>query len=331
MTKVFLRKYVCWGAVLSACWTGVSGAESPKSDISTSLAPLAMSNITSAKVPVITPVAIEDAQTMQVGALYQYKHKNGSVTLTNRPQKYEHRVEYTQVHIEYQRVAVPKKYIQYTDPSQYTSDEIFNLVQRYSAMYGLEPNLVLAVIKCESNGNPRAVSKVGAKGLMQLMPATAAEMGVTKIFDPAQNIAGGTQYLYKMLELFDGNVKYALAGYNAGPENVKKYKGIPPFAETQNYVRVVLQRYNEFSKGGQATIARNLTYDTSSAIVTAKLDDKQMVPVVKPTGKYMIHFHSGLSQPADLVEDKDPYYYIQVGRRTYPVRKQLVKMVEELS
>ena len=107
--------------------------------------------------------------------------------------------------------------------------------------------LVSAVIKAESDFNPTVVSHKGAQGLMQLMPSTARRFGVRNAFNPVDNIRGGTRYLRVLLDMFDGRVELALAAYNAGEGNVKKYDGIPPFRETQNYVRKItgyLERVN---------------------------------------------------------------------------------------
>lgn len=114
-----------------------------------------------------------------------------------------------------------------------------DLVQKYAVQHGLASALVRAVIKTESDGNPRCVSRAGAMGLMQLMPANVQEAGISDPFDPEQNIAAGTQQLAGLMKQYNGNLDLTLAGYNAGPGNVKKYGGVPPFTETQNYIRKV--------------------------------------------------------------------------------------------
>ncbi|HEX2958130.1 MAG TPA: transglycosylase SLT domain-containing protein [Chitinispirillaceae bacterium] len=119
-----------------------------------------------------------------------------------------------------------------------------SLIENASKMFNIDSDLIKAVIAKESSGNQNAVSPAGAKGLMQLMDSTALELGVTNSFSPEENIAGGTKYLAEMLKKFKGNVALALASYNAGPSAVEKYNGVPPYRETQDYVRDVL-RYKQ--------------------------------------------------------------------------------------
>lgn len=129
-------------------------------------------------------------------------------------------------------------------------EDIENLINKYAQKNNLDPDFIKAVVKQESGFNPDAKSKCGAMGLMQLMPQTAKGLGVIDAFDPEQNIDGGTRYLKSMMNRFNNDPKLALAAYNAGPAAIQKYGDIPPYRETQNYVKNILSSY-EAMKGGK--------------------------------------------------------------------------------
>lgn len=130
-----------------------------------------------------------------------------------------------------------------------SKDEINQLIDKYSGQNGLDADFVRAVVKQESGFNEHATSRCGAAGLMQLMPGTAKGLGVVNPYDAEDNVKGGTKMLANLLKTYGGNKELALAAYNAGGGAVKKYGGIPPYGETQRYVKNVLNIYNRY-KGG---------------------------------------------------------------------------------
>ncbi|MGA2752256.1 MAG: lytic transglycosylase domain-containing protein [Terracidiphilus sp.] len=125
-----------------------------------------------------------------------------------------------------------------------TAGDLREMLARAGADHNLDVDLLASVVKAESDGNTRAVSRAGARGLMQLMPGTATGLGVEDSFQPDQNVRGGSTYLDKLLTLYHDNLAMALAAYNAGPEAVDKYHGIPPYRETQAYVARVIHEFN---------------------------------------------------------------------------------------
>ena len=124
--------------------------------------------------------------------------------------------------------------------------QIERLVTANAGAWGVDPALVKAIIANESGFDANATSRTGAQGLMQLEPSTAAELGVSNAYDPAQNVWGGTRYIRGLLDRFHGDVRLAVAAYNAGPQAVEKYNGVPPYAETQSYVQNVLGSYEKY-------------------------------------------------------------------------------------
>lgn len=163
--------------------------------------------------------------------IYQLVGPNGSISLTNVPSD----PRYRKIEIESNRSSRFHTIL--------SERELEPVIRRYSSQHQLHPALIRAVIKAESNFDPRAVSRAGAVGLMQLMPQTAVRLDVRDMYDPDDNVGGGTKYLRQLLDRFHGNLPLALAAYNAGENAVDRYQALPPFDETRQYVRKVLRYY----------------------------------------------------------------------------------------
>jgi ATP sulfurylase len=186
---------------------------------------------TTAAVPVVMCLAAALAGVPAHADIYQYTDSKGTITLTNVPND----PRYHRIITEMPR---PRAVISKRD--------LEPVIARHSRRHRLHPALVRAVIKAESDFDPMAISRAGAVGLMQLMPQTAALMEVQDVYNPDQNIGGGTKYLRQLLDRFNGNLPLALAAYNAGETAVERYQSLPPFEETRLYVKKVLRYYRAF-------------------------------------------------------------------------------------
>ena len=166
--------------------------------------------------------------------IYMYIDSNGIVHFTNTPTSTDYKLYIKEKIQRIQQTINTKKY-----------DDIIKKAQK---RYGVEFSLIKAVIQVESGFNPKAVSKRGAKGLMQIMPDNYKNLFVKDPFNPSQNIMGGTLYLQRLLKRYKYKLPLALAAYNAGPQAVDKYKSIPPYEETQNFVEKVMKTYSRYKK-----------------------------------------------------------------------------------
>ncbi|MGH7256281.1 MAG: lytic transglycosylase domain-containing protein [Nitrospirales bacterium] len=178
---------------------------------------------------------------LAVSEIYRYVEPDGTMSFTNVP-----------THSRF-KLITPQR----SRPAlRLHPEEVDRLVARHSQDHRLHPALLRAVMKAESDFNPTAVSRAGAVGLMQLMPATAARLNVVNPYDPEENVRGGAQYLRYLLDLFEGNLTLALAAYNAGENLVAEYQALPPIHETRRYVAKVLRYYRTFLTGRTSSSTR---------------------------------------------------------------------------
>ncbi len=179
--------------------------------------------------------------------IYFYRDSRGIMTFTNAPSHSGYR---TIIRTGPRRSSV-RSGIRRFEP----------IVRLASERFGVDPHLVWAVIKVESDFDPDAISRKGARGLMQLMPATARMHHVGNIHDPGENIRAGVRHLRLLLDRFNGNFRLSLAAYNAGIKAVERYRNVPPFSETKKYVRLVLQYYQHYRAQGTVLAGYNLNQE----------------------------------------------------------------------
>jgi len=169
--------------------------------------------------------------------IYKYVDRNGVMHFTNVPTSSSTRYR---VYLRESSSALPHSKV---------SGSYADIIYKAAEKNGIAAPLLKAIIKAESNFNPRAVSKKGAKGLMQLMPENIRAFRVKDPFDPRENIMGGTRYFKRMINRYVGKLSLAIAAYNAGPEKIDQYRRVPPFKETEDFVKRVLKYYRVFQKG----------------------------------------------------------------------------------
>lgn len=176
----------------------------------------------------------------QAQEIYGYVDEQGTVHFTDQPKEGWRPVRLGGGSLASNLVQPSPRRVAHVDASVPWSD----LINAASTRYGLDGHLIAAVIDVESSSNPRVVSHAGAKGLMQLMDGTAEMYGVGNVFDPAENVDAGSRHLRDLLNVYDGNLKLALAAYNAGRGAVARHGGVPPYAETRRYIEKIAARYN---------------------------------------------------------------------------------------
>lgn len=187
--------------------------------------------------------------------LFTFTDKDGVVHFTNKPKdpRFKLAIKGSDKNASKKTATIAVSMPSDRSPDRFSRYDAW--IRQASALYRIPEALIRAVIKCESDYDPRAVSPMGAHGLMQLMPETALRMGVRDIFDPRENILGGTRFLRVLANHFNGSLELTIAGFNAGEGAVMKYNGIPPYPETQDYVTRVLSYYQRYLRVDDPTLA----------------------------------------------------------------------------
>jgi len=178
--------------------------------------------------------------------IYRHQDENGVVYFTNVPSEAKYKLFYREGHPGQSSAPLGdyRKAFYSRNTKHSHTPHLAGYINEASQFYGIDSKLIQAIIHVESNFNPQAISPKGAQGLMQLMPQTARDLQVFDPFSPRDNIVGGARYLRHLLDLYQQDLSLALAAYNAGPEKVNLYRGIPPYQETRTYVQKVIQIYN---------------------------------------------------------------------------------------
>ena len=176
-----------------------------------------------------------------IADIYTYTDEKGIMYFSNAPTSPKYRLKIKEFHFDYKRLS---------------SGAYDRLINYACIKHGVDPLLVKAIIKAESDFDPQTVSVKGARGLMQLMPQTADDMGVADIDDPQNNIDGGVKYLKRLMGIFKSDLKLVVAAYNAGENAVIKYKSIPPFKETREYVKKVFKYLKDYEQIKESTLAK---------------------------------------------------------------------------
>ncbi len=224
--------------------------------------------------------------------IYQYTDKNGTLHFTNvnGGDRSHKRVKKEPSHSNQSAAASGSSSASAPISSANIPSAYLDIIDNACSRHGVDPSLVHAIVKIESDFNPFALSRKGAMGLMQLMPQTALDLNVTNSFDPTQNIDGGVKYIKYLIDRYEGNLSLALAAYNSGETAVKKWGTIPPFKETQNYVRRILKLYNGSDSSVPANYVTRYTtiymgYSDDGALIVTDNPSSYQIKKLKPRKK----------------------------------------------